>query len=388
MYINFTQNREELQVSKNISGSTVKSKSKRKGIYVFVKELPSKLNPKSRKVIVVVTLGMTFWFSSIKPSKAMGSSLPPSQIVRIHKSSYDSRSKIRSAKIRSAKIVSRKLNKICLTTKLDKICLTTTDQTIPLIFINSHYFYINEELLKKLRAGDLSANLTIVAIGVIVYVMCQLSGVDSFSILNQIGRWNAPTCTHNFGPTSSSSQIALIPTRAQEFNDMSLKFNEPKLNYIMTRDNALKLIKETYPGELKITDTERISDWQAAKKIYHAYDFNINPEDYGMTKIQLSEIQRLGLTKYVRLGKELPPLELIKDYQAALKEFCKNSERLPSGKYNSRGNQIVYKSSFYFNEDTQKIVSFNIETQDLITASTYNFKEFSLFRITKTLGKL
>ena len=104
-----------------------------------------------------------------------------------------------------------------------------------------------------------------------------------------------------------------------------------------------------------------------------------------MTKEQLRQINRVGLTKYVQLGNILPPVELIKDYQAAVKVFCKNSERLPSGTYNSRGDQKVHKSSFYFNEDTQRIVSFNIETQDLITAGTYNFKEFSMFRVTKNI---
>ena len=71
---------------------------------------------------------------------------------------------------------------------------------IPLIYINGHYSYINEQLLKKLRAGDLAANLTVVAIGVFVYVMCQLSGVDGFQI---IANWNAPQASPVFGPGPS-----------------------------------------------------------------------------------------------------------------------------------------------------------------------------------------
>ena len=114
----------------------------------------------------------------------------------------------------------------------------------------------------------------------------------------------------------------------------------------------------------------------------------VNPEDYGMTKEQFRLINRVGLTKYVRLGNTLPPVELIKDYQAAVKVFCENSERLPSGTYNSRGDQKVHKSSFYYNDNTRKIVAFNIETQDLITAGTYNLKDFSMFRVTKNIGRL
>ena len=107
-----------------------------------------------------------------------------------------------------------------------------------------------------------------------------------------------------------------------------------------------------------------------------------------MTKEQLRQINRLGLTKYVQLGNPLPPVELIKDYQAAVKVFCENSERLPSSTYRSRGDQKVHKSSFYYNDNTRKIVAFNIETQDLITGGTYNLKDFTMFRVTKNIGRL
>ena len=270
MYINFIVYRKALEVLKDTGDSTVPrlltpSKFKPKAVYVFVRKFPSKVNRKSKRVIVVIALGVALWFSNVKPSIAMGLSLSPSQIVRVHKPSYDYRSEIKIAKIVSP--------------KLDKIRLIATNEMIPLIYINGHYSYINEQLLKKLRAGDLSANLTIVAIGVVIYVMCQLSGVDAFAILDLIGRWNAPQPSPGFGlaPTSTSTQLSVIPTKAQEFNDMSLKFNEPKHNFIMTRHDALKLLKETYPGQLKITDNERISDWQAAKKVYHASDFGVNP---------------------------------------------------------------------------------------------------------------
>lgn len=61
--------------------------------------------------------------------------------------------------------------------------------------------------MKKLRAGDLS---TVIAIGIVIYVMFQLSGVDAFPIIAQ---WNAPV-----------PELHRVPTQAQEFNDMSLIF--------------------------------------------------------------------------------------------------------------------------------------------------------------------
>ena len=129
----------------------------------------------------------------------MGSSLPPSQIVRAHKPSYDYRSEIKIA--------------TTVSPKLDKIRLIATNEMIPFIYINGHYSYINEQLLKKLRSGDLAANLTVVAIGVVVFVMCQLSGVDAFGIIAQ---WNAPTPNTGGGPppvspTAELSSSANLP---------------------------------------------------------------------------------------------------------------------------------------------------------------------------------
>ena len=142
--------------------------------------------------------------------------------------------------------------------RLDKIRLMPTKEMIPLIYLNAQHVYVNEKILKRLRAGDLSSNLILIAIGAVVYLM--LSGVDAFAILEQLGRMNAPSANSGFGPTANptSTEIALVPTQAQEFNDLSLKFNEPKPNFLMTKDEALKLIKETYPGQLEITANERI----------------------------------------------------------------------------------------------------------------------------------
>ena len=96
--------------------------------------------------------------------------------------------------------------------RVDKIIMITNNKMIPLIYINGHYSYINEQLLKKLRAGDLASNITVVAIGVLVYIMFQLAGVDAFQI---IANWNAPT--PNIGgpppvsPTAELSSSANLP---------------------------------------------------------------------------------------------------------------------------------------------------------------------------------
>ena len=191
--------------------------------------------------------------------------------------------------------------------RLDKIVMMANNYNnhmIPLIYINGHYSYINEQLLKKLRAGDLSTNLTIVAIGVVIYVMCQLSGVDAFAIFDQIGKWNAPQPSPGFGlaPTSTSTQLSVIPTKAQEFNDMSLKFNQPKTsyNFVMSDQEAKRQVNEMYPGVLEISPNTHISDVKAAGKIYHASQLGVYPEDYGMKNEDVKRINEIGIYNYAK----------------------------------------------------------------------------------------
>lgn len=269
--------------------------------------------------------------------------------------------------------------------------MMATNKMIPLIYINSHQSYINEEFLKKLRAGDLPENLTLIAIGTVVYIMCQLAGVDAFVILQQIGKLNAPTASPGFAPTAnySSTEITLVPTEAQEFNVMSFMFNEPKpkFNFVMTKDEAIHLIDETYPGQLEITVNKRFSEWQAAKKIYHAIDFGINPENYRMTKDDILRLNGIELTKYVREGRPLPPIKLVNDYQMAIKNMCDHAEH-SDGKFNSRGEQKIYETSYSYNKSTRQVAVFNKETGDIITAGKYSSKAFTRFLETMDLGRL
>jgi hypothetical protein len=194
MYINFIEDRKALgyEILRDTScgiklvlivDSTVPrllkpSKCKRQ----FVKKLSSKINRKPKRIILIIALGSVVWFSNLKSAEAIGLSMPHTPVVRVQQNYKD-----------------RYVTKVAPTVRpqLDKIVMMANNYNnhihmIPLIYINGHYSYINEQLLKKLRAGDLSANLTIVAIGVVIYVMCQLSGVDAFAIFDQISKWNAP----------------------------------------------------------------------------------------------------------------------------------------------------------------------------------------------------
>lgn len=278
--------------------------------------------------------------------------------------------------------------------RLDKIVMMANNYNnhmIPLIYINGHYSYINEQLLKKLRAGDLSTNLTIVAIGVVIYVMCQLSGVDAFAIFDQIGKWNAPQPSPGFGlaPTSTSTQLSVIPTKAQEFNDMSLKFNQPKTsyNFVMSDQEAKRQVNEMYPGVLEISPNTHISDVKAAGKIYHASQLGVYPEDYGMKNEDVKRINEIGIYNYAKEGRPLPPIELIKDYQMAMKDICTNGKLL-EGTYSSKAEQKIHKAIYKYDMQTRKVVGFYRETGELITATKYKESTFQNFILTKNLGTL
>ena len=272
-----------------------------------------------------------------------------------------------------------------------KIIMMPNNEMIPLIYIKGHYSYINEQVLKKLRSGDFASNLGAVAIGIIVYIMFQLGGVDAFAILSELGRLNAPTPNPGFAPATSSSysstEIALVPTQAQEFNDMLLKFNQPQSQYVMTKREALELIAKTYPGQMEVTANERITDWQAAKHLYHAKGVGVDPEMYGITQEQLMEIGKPGgLPEYVRKGNKLPSIEHVKAYQEALKNICENSPKRTDSKYYYKHG--VTPATVYYDKDNRLIVSFNQTSGDLITGDRQRENVFNRFMDNNTLGGL
>lgn len=167
----------------------------------FVNKLSSKVNRKSKRVIVVINLVSTLWFSNVQPASAMGLSIPAAPVLRIQPSYRN------SSEVKTAPTVRPRLDKIVM------MANNHNNNMIPLIYINGHYSYINEQLLKKLRAGDLTSNLAVVVIGVAVYLMFQLSGVDAFGIIAQ---WNAPTPNIGGGPppvspTAELSSSANLP---------------------------------------------------------------------------------------------------------------------------------------------------------------------------------
>lgn len=185
----------------------------------LIKNLSSNGKQKTIRLILVTTLASGFWFSSLESSDTMGSSLPPSQIVQVHQTSYHYRSEIKIAKP--------------VNPKLDKIRFLASHKMIPLLYVDrcDGYGYINQKLLKTLRSrggADVSSSLTLIAIGEVVFIICQLSGVDAFAFFTQIGKWNAPTVDPGFGLNPYDVSKTYRPQTGLEMHKPSVM---PQQNY-------------------------------------------------------------------------------------------------------------------------------------------------------------
>jgi hypothetical protein len=278
--------------------------------------------------------------------------------------------------------------------RLERIFMVKTPQKIPLIYSHEHYSYINKELLKELRAGDLGANLTALAIVTVTYMILLLSNIPIAEAYALLARLNGhPTTCVGFGQapshSRSSTEIAVVPTRAQEFNDMSLDFNKPRISYefVISNEEAHFKINQMYSGVLEISPNQHISDRKAASKIYHASQLGVDPEDYGMTKANVKRISEIGIHNYAREGRPLPPIELVKAYQDAIKNICTNGQSF-DGTYSSKAEQKVHKAKYRYNPETREVAGFSQETGELITSTKYKESTFQKFILTKNLGKL
>ena len=152
--------------------------------------------------------------------------------------------------------------------------------------------------------------------------------------------------------------------------------------FVMNYDEAYNLIKETYVGSMQITEDCKITDWQGAKKAYHFQKgFGIDLGKYqNISKEDLVTLQNTdgGLIPYVQKGGKLPPIELIKDCQQKIYDFCHlenteiNRDVTHYGKNTGETPCIMF-----FNRETRQIALFNKTSGDLITAEKFRQNYFT-----------
>ncbi len=150
----------------------------------------------------------------------------------------------------------------------------------------------------------------------------------------------------------------------------------------MNYDEAYDLIKETYGGSMQITEDCKITDWQGAKKAYHFQKgFGIDLDKYqNISKEDLVTLQNTdgGLIPYVQKGGKLPPVELIKDCQQKIYDFCRlENTEINRGVTHYGKNTGETPCIMFFNRETRQIALFNKTSGDLITAEKFRQNYFT-----------
>lgn len=158
-------------------------------------------------------------------------------------------------------------------------------------------------------------------------------------------------------------------------------------DFVMSYNEAYKLVAETYMGYLEVNENCKITDCQSAKHSYHAPGMGINPADYGFTQKDLERIRGEqgykggGLIAYARRGYRLPLVEMVRAYSEKLKESCEQASiratKVPFYDANGKWSTTVYLVPPLEEEKTGIMIVFNESTKDLITGDKQRRKAFT-----------
>lgn len=257
--------------------------------------------------------------------------------------------------------------------RLDKIVMMANNQNnymIPLIYINGHYSYINEQLLKKLRAGDLSANLTVVVIGVVIYIMCQLSGVDAFAIFDQIGKLNAPRVDPGSGlnPTYAPPSSRTVPGSALKITRPSAI---PHQEFVGLSKEQRRQVPHSYDKIIHVEGHPRlrVGFWQCKHKVaehgaVHGLPYSV--KNNGGTKTEKSDDNALAMMQSIE---DMP-------HRPNAMWFDQDDVTYQGG------TDREFPAVHIFDDDTKVIAVFNKQTGNFVTTCQLNPKEVTELKAT------
>lgn len=241
---------------------------------------------------------------------------------------------------------------------MDKI-----EQPVPRHYVSYH----SQSVIKQLRAGS---RLTEAAWLLITIWVLQQQSVG-FQPVRQASPPPHIESARNllFGKPkadqSSCRRLSVFDSQQSENKDQ----------FFMSKQEALNLLDNTFTGSKIISETEKISDWQMAKKVYHLNGLGVNPEEYGMSKAEVNSIRKDGLVKYTMNGGKLPPIELIRAGQNRIHDICYNdtTDKKEEGTFGKQDQP----SSLYYNTDTRYIIYFNKDDGDLIMGEKFREAYFN-----------
>ena len=233
----------------------------------------------NRKMFLFRVTGMG---GALTPNVSVMLPPPPTSINRIQFTSLDGM--VSQTKPRS-------LIAPVITNKPDKSILTDL-QLDEFNQISSKFLYGSitmEEAILQLRGGDeLTDVVAVIAFVIFINWYDSLFGVkafqanplphqDPFGWLN--GKYDRKPMQHT---SYKSSRFELQMAGVNDNMCPGLAMADEN-GFVMSYQEAHNLVAETYPGYLEVNESCKITDWQAAKHIYHANGMGIDPADYGFT---------------------------------------------------------------------------------------------------------
>ena len=358
MYLNFISDRKSLGYEVlNDTSCGMKLVSITNSTLLLIR--PSNVKDKTKRLIIVISLATVLYFSGLESAEAIGLSLPPTPVVKvqpIYNHTYE---------MKVAPTVNR---------RLDKILMLSTNRMIPLIYLNGHYCYINDHLLKKLRAGDLSGTLTVVTIGVVVYLMCQLSGVDAFVILRELGKLNAPTVDPGFGlnPTYAQPSSCTIPGSALETTRPTAM---PHQEFVGLTKGDRRQVPHPYDKIIDVEGRPRlwVGFWQSRYKVpdhgaVHGLPYTV--KENGMTQTAKSDDTALAMMQSIQ-DRPHRPNAIWFDQEDVIYQG---------------GTDREFPAIFIYDSKNQVIAVFNKQTGNFVTTCQLTEKQKTELNATHNFG--
>ena len=342
----------------------------------FVRNLPSNSKRKAKRVLLYATFIFQFGQPLVTYAAAVMVPLPTQISIEHLVSAEVLRSNNQCPGI--APIIKAKMDKMILTDQqvedLNIICYKLQKGSITL-----------DKAVLKLRAGGF---YDWAALAFIIYMFSLQQG-NSFQNVplphqDPFGWLSGKYDSKNVGNGQCLSHPASRFERetlhmAKQMCHASADEN----GFVMSYDEAIKLLQETYPGSMQVTEDFRIGDWQAASHLYHGNGVGVDPESFGMSQAELDKL-RGGFINYARKGYKLPSIKHVRAYQTSLKTICLDSTSIrhdDAEYYYKHGMEgtTVFQNDRY-------LVCFNQTTGDLITGDKQRPGTIRKFNETNRIG--
>ena len=186
---------------------------------------------------------------------------------------------------------------------------------------------------------------------------------------------NASQCSYN---SPSRSELDTL----HRMNQMCTASTDEN-SFVMSHDESIELLQETYSGSMQITEDLKIGDWQAASHLYHANGVNVDPVKFGTTQAELEKL-RDGFISYTRKRYKLPSIGYVKACQTSLKTICLDCSSIRRDDTEYFYKHSVSKSVTF--QNGRYLICFNGTTKDLITGDKQREETMRKFNQTNRIG--